>query len=193
MDTGQHNRPMIMLDLFSGLGGASQVMRERGWKVVSVDVNPDVSPDILADIRDFEWRGPRPDLVWASPPCVEFSRESMPWTRTGRKPDLSLVLATLRVVSETRPRFWVLENVRGAVRWLQPILGAPRTIVFPFHLWGFFPDLGQIDTSGWRNKESLSSASPAERAKIPRELSAAVAIACESQIELPLPGNQLGG
>lgn len=54
--------PLLMLDLCCGLKGASAAMRDRGWEVV---------------------RGRRPDLVWASPPCTEFSRESMPWTKTG--------------------------------------------------------------------------------------------------------------
>ena len=177
---------MLMLDLFAGLGGASQAMRERGWQVVTVDINPEFEPDIVVDIRVFRWNGPRPDLVWASPPCTEFAREFMPWTKTGRVPDLSLVMAALRIVAETQPRFWVLENVRGAIRWLRPIIGPPRAIVGPFHLWGFFPQLPAVNTSGWRKKESLPSSARAERAKIPYELSRAVAIACEIQAELPL-------
>ena len=38
---------MLMLDLCSGLGGASKAMKERGWDVITVDVNPEFSPDVL--------------------------------------------------------------------------------------------------------------------------------------------------
>lgn len=41
----------VMLDLFSGLGGASQVMVERGWKVIRVDIESRFKPDIVADVR----------------------------------------------------------------------------------------------------------------------------------------------
>jgi hypothetical protein len=172
---------MLMLDLFSGLGGASQAMRDRFWQVVRVDLDPRFSPDIVADVRDFCWDGERPDLIWASPPCTEFAREFMPWSRTGREPDLSLVEATIRIVEETKPRFWILENVRGATRWLDPILGKPRAIIGPYFLWGFFPPLPGVYLNGRRKKESLPSSAAAERAKIPYELSLAVADACENQ------------
>jgi hypothetical protein len=112
----------------------------------------------------------------------------MPWSRTGREPDLSLVEATIRIVEETKPRFWILENVRGAVRWLDPILGKPRVILGPYFLWGFFPPLPSVYFRERIKKESLPSSAAAERAKIPYELSLAVAVACESQpvlLEMP--------
>ena len=142
--------PLLMLDLFSGLGGASQAMKNRGWHVITVDINPDFQPDIVADVRDWHWHGQRPDLLWASPPCNEFAREFMPWSSTGRDPDRSLVQATLRIVAEAWPRYWILENVRGAVSWIYPLLGSPRTIIGAFYLWGFFPPLAHLDTSPWQ-------------------------------------------
>jgi hypothetical protein len=177
-----------MIDLFSGLGGASQAMRDRHWQVVRVDLDPGFCPDVIVDIREFHWDGAQPDLIWASPPCTEFAREVMPWTRTGRAPDLSLIEATIKVVMETKPRFWILENVRGATRWLDPILGKPRAIIGPYFLWGFFPPLPGVNLRERIKKESLPSSATAERAKIPYELSLAVAVACESQpvlLEMP--------
>jgi hypothetical protein len=174
-----------MLDLCAGLGGASQAMRARGWRVVTVDSELRFGCTHTADIRTWRWVGPRPDLVWASPPCTEFARESMPWSRKGITPDLSIVMGCLRVIAETRPRFWVLENVRGAVRWLAPILGPPRQIAGPFFLWGNFPPLG-VGRLKMRPKESYPSSRPDLRAKVPEAISLAVAVAVESQGALDL-------
>ena len=174
---------MLMLDLCSGLGGAFAAMRDRGWSVVTVDIDPQFEPDIVADVRDWMWDGRCPDLIWASPPCVEFSREFMPWSKTGKRPDMSIVLACKRIIDEVSPRFWVIENVKGAVYWFKPILGRPRTIIGPFYLWGFFPDPGRIKLR-YRHKESRSSQARAERAKIPYVISYNLAVAIESQCVL---------
>lgn len=172
-----------MLDLCAGLGGASQAMRERGWEVVSVDCDERFGCDVTADIRTWRWDGPQPDLIWLSDPCTEFSRESMPWCRTGKAPDLSILQAGLRVIRAAQPRYWVRENVRGSVPWVRAMLGAPRAIHGPFYLWGSFPPFGQ-PALRMRNKESYSSLQRAERAKIPRALSEALAVAVESQAVL---------
>lgn len=158
----------LMLDLCSGLGGANVAFRERGWQVVTIDNDPLHAPDICTDLRTFSWDGPRPDLLWASPPCDEFSRESMPWCRTGIPPDLSLVQAVFRLVEEIRPRFWILENVRGAKRFLGP----PYLRFGAVYLWGQFP-LVLCNPLWW--KEKLPSSAHQARAKIPYDLSHALA------------------
>lgn len=168
---------VLMLDLFSGLGGASQAMRARGWRVVTVDAEPRFQPDVVADLRAWAWDGERPDLVWASPPCDEFARESMPWCKTGRAPDLSLVMATLEIVRRAEPRFWAMENVRGAQRWI----GRAVKHVGPFYLWGWFPEFETLLTS-YRKKESYSSTQDAARAKVPAEISIALALAIERAV-----------
>lgn len=170
---------MLMLDLCAGLGGASGAMRSRGWDVVTLDYDRSFGCDITADLRSWSWRGPRPDLVWASPPCTEFARHAMPWFRDPPLPDMSLVVAVRRIVAECEPRYWILENVRGAVRFL----GQPREIHFPFYLWGWFPRLARIELS-MRQKEQYSSRRVADRARVPAALSVAVALACESQLSL---------
>ena len=167
-----------MLDLFAGLGGASRAMRERGWNVTTVDVDPRFGCDVTTDVRTFHWTGGPVDLLWASPPCDEFSRESMPWCRTGVDPDVSLIGHVLRIESEIAPRFWLLENVRGARPWLKDILGPPVISTGPIYLWGRMPPLLLPDVRGW--KERLSSSRTAERAEMPWEISHAVALAVEA-------------
>lgn len=169
-----------MLDLCAGLGGASQAMRVRGWEVVTVDNDRSFGCTYTADLRTWSWTGPRPDLVWLSDPCTEFARESMPWSKTGAIPDLSLLLAGLRVIMECGPRMWVRENVRGSVPWVRPILGEPRQIIGPFYLWGHFPPLG-VGKFAMRKKESYPSTRPDLRAMVPPVISEAVAVAVERQ------------
>lgn len=196
-----------MVDLFSGLGGASAAMRERGWLVFSVDVNRRFRPDLLANLAApgartetveavEAWAGGpgRVDLVWASPPCNEFAREWLPWSRRGIRPSLALVEATHELVARIRPTWWALENVRGAV----PYLGPARQRFGSFYLWGDFPlvlcaplykgvHMGVWNhRAGKRYTAKTSSSetgrfhrSPALRAKVPYQLSAAIADAVE--------------
>ena len=175
-------RDLKMLDLFSGLGGASAAMRDRNWQVITLDNNPDFKSDIVVDIRDFRWAGSVLDLIWASPPCDEFSREYMPWCKTGIDPSMKLIEATVRVIEQAKPRFWIIENTRGAVKWFEPLLGPPAWISFPIYLWGIFPPLEKMKLR--MRKEKLSSTQAAERAKIPYKLSLAVALSIEGALRL---------
>lgn len=173
---------MLILDLCAGLKGASQAMKERGWQVVTLDFDPRFECDITADVREWHYPAelPRPDFVWASPPCDEFARESMPWSKTGKIPDMSIVLACKRIIEETQPKYYVIENVRGAINYFRPHFGNYRLHVGAFFLWGFFPVPGEIKNN-WKKKESYGSKQRAERAVIPAPLSRAIAIQAESQ------------
>ncbi|WP_255592355.1 DNA cytosine methyltransferase [Thermosulfurimonas sp. F29] len=178
-----------MLDLFSGLGGASRAMRERGWQVYTVDVDPRFAPDFLCDVRDFldRWPGEeRVDLLWASPPCDEFSRAEKPWYEEDRpSPEaLSLVWEVFRIVRELSPKLWILENVRGAQRWL----GKAPCRLGPFYLWGWFPfdELKKLvgndrkfygKTKLWPHPDRKEL-----RAMIPYEISLAVAMVAERRL-----------
>jgi len=167
-----------MLDLFAGLGGASQAMRARGWQVVTVELDPRFRPDVVGDVARLPICGEF-DLLWASPPCTEFSRESMPWCRTGNPPSLELWRAAERAIAELRPRWWVIENVRGAV----PYFGPPVRRIGPWHLWGRMPAFKVRGDLG-RKKESFGSKQRAERARVPMVLSLALAEAVERDMRI---------
>jgi hypothetical protein len=172
----------LMLDICSGLGGASAAMKERGWRVVTLDYNPSFNPDICEDIQHFIWNGRQPDLVWCSPPCTEFAREFMPWSKTGVIPDLSIVTACYKFIKAVHPIYWVIENVKGAIKYFKPVLGKPSYVCNPYYLWGHFPDISHVRVRSY--KEHLSSTADAERARIPYAISEALAIAIEMQPEL---------
>lgn len=169
---------MLMLDLFSGFGGASAAMRSRGWDVVSVDILSSLSPTVVADLRTWSYEGPRPDLVWASPPCAEFSRHGMPWTRKRQPapPSLDLVNAARRIIAECSPRWWVIENVRAAGPFLRPLLGKPALSFPPYFLWGNFPP---FTARVRKRKERLQGWQKQERARVPMAISLGLALACE--------------
>ncbi len=168
---------MRMLDLCCGLKGASAAMQHRGWHIRSLDIDPAFNPDILADVRTWLWLGEPFDLVWASPPCQEFSREFFPWSRTGNPPDLSIYEACKRLIAQIHPRYWIIENTRGAV----PYFGPPAAIFYPYYLWGQFPILNHVDLSSRRHKASFTSSAKAARSLIPYTLSLSVAKAVELQ------------
>lgn len=143
---------MKMLDLCSGLGGASQPMLDHSWEVLRIDNNPlleNIPNTEIRDIMDFvEIPGVEAeqcDLVWASPPCVEFSLAyNSPKSKAARageeyNPDLSLMKKCFAMICWASPRYWVIENVIGAIKDFSPTLGQPRQIIGPFALWGNFP------------------------------------------------------
>lgn len=166
-----------MLDLFAGLGGASAAMRDRGWEVTTVDCDFGFGCTMTSTVEAFEWKGGPVDLLWASPPCVEFTRASLPWIKDASVPSLALVQRTVELVRTINPRFWVLENVRGSTRYIRPLLGEERQRHGPFYLWGCFPPFHcPVEVF----KQQLSGRFPERRAKIPYALSLALARACET-------------
>lgn len=168
---------VLALDLFTGFGGSSAAWLKRGWDVVRVDILKSLAPDVVADVRTWSWTGPRPDLIWASPPCNQYSRESMPWCRTGKEPDLSCWQAAERIVAECQPRFWIIENVRGAQAWH----GKAVCHFGPFFLWGKFPPLDCPPLG--KRKQKFPGWQRLARAKVPVALSFAVAQAVEAAMK----------
>ena len=159
----------LMVDLFAGLGGASEAFRRAGWRVVTLDVEPMFKPDILADVAAFEPPADlRPDFVWASPPCVEYALRRF---NSDLEPSLALVQHAKRIIDKLSPRYWALENVRLSVPFIRQVLGPHRIAAGPYFLWGNFP---RFIPSPVPNKGSASGPHylrSALRAKIPLSLS----------------------
>ena len=65
---------MRVLELFSGTGSVGNVCKALGMDVVLFD--RDMPADIRSDIMDWDYTTYKPngvDVVWASPPCTEYS------------------------------------------------------------------------------------------------------------------------
>jgi hypothetical protein len=191
-----------MLDLCSGLGGASEAFFQSDeWDVIRIENNPlldHVPGTIIGTIYDTtaQWvrsGHPRVDLIWASCPCTDFSGAyNAPGPKAAREgrdftPDLRLVIEAKRIIDTIEPSHWVIENVIGSIPHLKPILGPPRMIVGPFVLWGNFP---LLDLDGFthdkftKDPHSSDPLRANHRAKIPWEISSALLSALDTQSHL---------
>jgi len=115
-------RSRVILDLCAGSGAWSEPYKKAGYRVVRVTL-----PDM--DVRTFR----PPSNVWgvlAAPPCDQFSiaRNGHPRLPRDIRGGLEVVLACLRIVLATRPRWWALENPTGL---LSKYLGTPRDVFEP--------------------------------------------------------------
>lgn len=167
----------VAIELFAGTGMVSAMLEDVGYRTIRVEKNERFDAE-ARDVLTFEYDGPRPTVVWASPPCLEFSRRDQPWSRArfvGIPPDLTLVDRTRVLIEEWDPTFFVVENVRGARPWFEPIWGKPR-VYGSYHLYGRFPDL-VVDAASLRNKSGASGGSlrSIRRATIPLILARAFA------------------
>lgn len=118
---------MILVDLFSGCGGFSLGARQAGFDVAAAfDIDPILtsaysfnfpqSKLLLADVSKLtrenvlEEAGEKIDGIIGGPPCQGFSDIGL---RNSKDPRRQLVVDYFRVISEIRPKFFVMENVRG--------------------------------------------------------------------------------
>lgn len=128
-----HQRPITsctynFVDLFSGAGGMTQGLIQAGLKpVASVEINPIASETyqknfsdckhFTGDIHQFNSRdwlnnlgSPEIHLVVGGPPCQGFS---VAGKRDPDDPRNNLFKEFVRIVSEIRPWYVVMENVPG--------------------------------------------------------------------------------
>ena len=174
-----------MLDLFCGRGAVTRAFLAAGYEVTGIDIayHPDYSADalfILADIREVsghQFAGFR--FIWASPPCTEFSRWRMPWTRQrATEPSLELVCAAYRIRDEAKPEVFILENVREAQRWLGPANLQRKDR----YLWG---DAILAPSVTARNKESFSGNRADLRSEVPWDLAYGLAMLYKATEPVP--------
>ena len=144
----------MILDLCSGLGGASQAFVDAGDEVVMVDVERALRPTILADAAHLPIKtNLKPELILFCPPCQCFSvaNISRHWDRGKPKTEkcekaIKLVKDGLKEIQRLSPHYWVMENPMGMLR---TIVGKPPNTIRmtdyggetkkPTDLWGNVP------------------------------------------------------
>jgi len=159
-----------MIDLCAGFGGQSEAFLQGGFDVIRVDNNPllsEVQNMFIEDvykIEPFNISGRGIDYIHAGPTCHEFSLAfNAPRSKaihSGAAASYSptegirLVQRCKDIIEQLQPRYWSVENVRGSIKFLKPILGEPRLIIGPYVYWGNFP-LFDIDVADLPSKAQL--------------------------------------
>lgn len=194
------------LDLCAGFGGFSEAFHKSPhWEVMRIDNNPLLAGVENMEIIDiFEFRDhlhnmiergycpDKVDLIVASPPCHAFSMGySAPRaiaSREGRleeyQPDMSILKATLDIIKLLNPTYYIIENVKGAIRYFEPYLGQPNQSFKAWNFWGKFPSM-QVNVANLPTKASLdkrhSDLRTNYRSVVPYEISMSLLHAIECQ------------
>ena len=180
----------LCIDLCCGLGGFSQAFSDDPtWEVIRIDISDKLGANIVADVRHLPLiEGLRPDVLLMSPPCTHFSLARNRWPTKGIKDAMEIVGACLEAVATLKPRYWMLENPRGRLRWF---IGKPYAtislgdygskIMKPTDLWGNVPlpirassGVRGIDANRKNLQRNLWPRDSSKRAELPRGLSIAI-------------------
>jgi len=120
---------MKTLELFSGSKSFSNVRKEFGDKIFTIDIMEKFDNDLTIDILKLKLsQMPKNiDIIWASPPCTTFSVASIGTHWKGGKNDykpktkeceigIQLLVKTLVIISRKNPKYYYIENPRGIMR-----------------------------------------------------------------------------
>jgi site-specific DNA-cytosine methylase len=194
--------PKLMLDLYAGFGGQSEAfVDDENWDVLRIDNNPLLAEVPRMRIMDIGVLDPfnigpqraRIEYIHASPPCHAFSlgfhAPKAVASRRGEEynPCTKLVEKAKEIIDTLQPRFWSIENVRGSIKHLRPILGEPSLIVGAYVYWGRFPPVQITAAEIPKKSQKDKRHSPLRsnyRALIPLKLSSAFKEAIETQTRI---------
>jgi len=105
---------MRLLELFCGTKSVSKQFNKHDFKTYSIDIMKKFKPTELVNIMDFNYKKFKPyyfDVIWASPPCTEYSI-----AKTIGKRDIktanSFVKKTIKIINYLKPKYWFIENPR---------------------------------------------------------------------------------
>ena len=157
---------MRVLELFSGTGSVGKCCDALGYDVVSVDLLFNATHK--CDIMNFDYKQyPKNhfDIIWASPPCTNYSKLQDCWLGRERKGQIytkeiqeqemnnddKLVLKALEIIKYFNPELWFIENPAGSRMKERPFMKP-----LPFYIIDYcrYSDWGyKKRTRIWTNKK----------------------------------------
>ena len=158
---------MRLLELFAGTGSIGRAFKEKGWEVVSLDIDPGSGADITADILEWDYRSFAQgyfDAVWASPCCTHFSRARTK-AKTPRNLELadSLVAKTIEIIQYFEPKVYAWENPQtGMLKDREVVAGFPWKDI-SYCMYGYpYKKYTRIWTNSerWQPKPKCTNSSP---------------------------------
>ena len=115
---------MILLDLFSGIGGFHLGLEKAGFhfdKVMFSEIDKHAIANYKHNFKNAEYVGsvttikgstiPRPNVITFGSPCQDFSISGKRKGMDGQRS--SLIKEAIRLIDETRPDVFIWENVKG--------------------------------------------------------------------------------
>ena len=115
---------MKILELFCGRGGWSKGFKQifPNAEFTGIDINDfsKIYPFefLQKDLMDYT---PEPiyDIILASPPCAEFSEVKRNCAHPyDERQGLDLIWRTHYILSVCKPRYWIIENVKGLAEFI---------------------------------------------------------------------------
>ncbi|MEM3193113.1 MAG: DNA cytosine methyltransferase [Candidatus Parvarchaeota archaeon] len=170
---------MKIVDLFCGTGGWVSAFPEGEYEIYGYDIEDfrEEYPGnfVRCDLMTCNSFPKDVLLVVASPPCTDFSKASMPssWKSIAKHPDIpngiSLFRRAVEIINDIRPRYWIIENVRGA----QKFVGKASYRIGSRYMWTNVPYFYTGDYSDVYGKTVLPPGPlrPVLRSRIPYSIS----------------------
>ena len=160
---------MNVLELFSGTCSVGKVCDQLGWSSVSVDlILPATHQEDIMNFNYKQYPKDHFDIVWASPPCTQYSNLQSCWIGRKKKDGRiytkeimesemndadKLVLKTLEIINYFDCEYWFLENPQtGRLKNREIMKGIPFYDVdyCMYSDWGY-----QKRTRIWTNKKEF--------------------------------------
>ncbi len=133
---------MRTLEIFAGTQSFSKAVLRASTdnEAITLDLISKFAPTHVADILTWDYTEYAPgyfDVVWASPPCTEYSKAKTRGERDLDGAD-SLVRRAFEIIDYFNPRVWILENVGTGllVRRMDLIRTLPPPIMVDYCAYG---------------------------------------------------------
>ena len=124
-------RPLRVLELCSGPHASfSSTVRDQfpNAYTVTLDINDSFAPTIVSDITTWNYSKHFAkgffDIIWASPPCDQYSAAKTTGDERNLEYADSVASAVLKVLDTAKPAVWFIENPRGYLQhrdFMQPL------------------------------------------------------------------------